>query len=73
MTIIDRIYSVKADFVNRYQMPPTKLYLGREELLEMKRWAALAMLVDLDFEYKRPEVVGMKIYTVNADSHLVCV
>lgn len=57
---------------------PVNLYLGRIEMAELIKWAQDNDYIGPDIAHKfeganRPEVNGLFVYEVNADSHLECV
>lgn len=78
MTIIDEITRCAAEYEMSTGIKPTRVYLGRGEMLALGKWA-------YDAGYKtepttaamegaaRPEVMGLMAYEVNDDEpHMRC-
>lgn len=78
MKIMDNIQEAAIAFCRRTGHRPTSAYLGRNEADQLLHWARVngyyqktPDLHDIERQ-KRPEVHGLKVYVVNAESHLAC-
>ena len=78
MDINNRICQRVNDSLMSTGKKPKKIYLGRNEMLELLRWAAenqyISAIDRLNIEGdRRPEVQGLLCWEVNDDNHLECV
>lgn len=78
MTIIDEIRRCSVEYKNSTGVNPTRVYLGRGEMLALGKWAYDAGYITdptlVDGEGKeRTEVMGLMVYKVNDDEpHMRC-
>jgi len=75
MNIIERVKEAGAEHAIGTGISPNCIYLGHDEMKELMFWAEQNCYIkDAETEKKtgdtRPEVSGMKVFEVNAESHL---
>lgn len=77
-TIIDEIRTLAAEYEMSTGLKPTRIYMGRQEMLALGKWAYENGYQDNNGTAaregkERPEVMGLPIYEVNDDGpHMLC-
>lgn len=78
MTIVDEIRTCASEYEMSTGLMPTRVYLGRGEMLALGKWAhengyATEPTTAAREGADRPEVLGLKAYEVNDDEpHMRC-